>query len=233
MAANATTSDSSTLNDDALLDTALTLIAAAGWRRFSLQAMAAEAGVPMARIAERFPDRVSVVEAVVERTDALMLADVTAADEVEPHRDRLFDLMMRRLDVLAPHKAAVAAIASAAPFDPELGWRLGWQLRRSLRRTLEAAGIATAGLRGQARVQGLAAISAWVLRTWLTDDSPDLGPTMKALDTALDRADAMEQNLSRLVPFAGPGMRPRPASSESRGPATGGDDAPSESVRPA
>lgn len=214
MAASKTKSRTPDVDRDALLDTALTLIGAQGWRRFGLQALATEAGVPVARVAELFPDRVAVLEAVVDRTDGLMLADVTAADETEPHRDRLFDLMMRRLDALAPHKAAIAAIGKAVPCDPELGLRLGWRLRGALRRTLEAAGISTAGLRGLARVKALGILGIWVMRTWLEDDSPDMGPTMKALDTALDRAEAMERTLTKVVPFAGPGTTPRSASTD-------------------
>jgi hypothetical protein len=52
---------------------------------------------------------------------------------------------------------------------------------------LTAAGIGAAGPRGMIRAQGLAALFASVLRTWVNDDDPGQARTMAALDRALGR----------------------------------------------
>ena len=61
----------------------------------------------------------------------------------EPVRDQLFSLLMRRIDVLAAHRAGVLALLRAAPADPALALWLGCATRRSMRWMLEAAGVST------------------------------------------------------------------------------------------
>jgi len=195
---------------DKILDTALTLIGAEGWRRFTLDRLAREADIPVAQVADRFASRLALVRAAVDRVDHRMLADVRAEDEREPHRDRLFDLIMRRIDALAPHKDAVRELWRCAPYDPELGLCLGWRLRTSMQRTLEAAGIDTRGLRGMARIKGLCAVWMWTLRAWFHDDSPEHEKTMKTLDRALGRAESWEHILHCSVPMCGSTMSERP-----------------------
>jgi hypothetical protein len=59
---------------------------------------------------------------------------------------------------------------------------------------LEAAGMDTSGIKGAIRVAGLGGIYLNVLRTWMEDDSADLGRTMAALDKNLSRAEQIANN---------------------------------------
>jgi hypothetical protein len=70
---------------------------------------------------------------------------------------------------------------------------------------LDAADIATAGPSGALaiRLTGAAYLSA--MRVWQRDDSPDLGPTMAALDARLRRIERW------LRPLRPPAHRPEPA----------------------
>ena len=121
------------------------------------------------------------------RTDEHVLDGVDEAMEGEPVRDRLFDLIMRRLDELRPHKRAIRSMLSDVPRDPVSVLCVAPHLMQSMAWMLEAAGVRTDGLRGIARVQGLTAIYLRVLRTWLDDDSEDQGKTMAQLDRLLRR----------------------------------------------
>ena len=49
--------------------------------------------------------------------------------------------------------------------------------------------------RGLMRVQGLAGVWLAASRSWADDNSLDLGPTMAALDKALDRAEQIARTL--------------------------------------
>jgi hypothetical protein len=105
----------------------------------------------------------------------------------EPPRERLFDVLMRRLEILAPHKAAIRSLLRSATRNPGLGFALNGLAVRSEQWMLTAADIDAAGPRGMVRAQGLAMLFASVLRTWVRDDDPGLAHTMAALDRALAR----------------------------------------------
>jgi len=51
------------------------------------------------------------------------------------------------------------------------------------------------------RSKGLLAIWLATLKVWLEDDSPDLAPTMAALDRNLRRAESAVMGLDRLSPL--------------------------------
>lgn len=179
--------------EDAVAEAALAVAAAIGWRRTTLGAVAGHLGVPAARVATVAGTRAGLLRLMLRHIDRRMLEGVTAADELEPRRDRLFDLVMRRLEVLAPHRAAVESVARDALGDPATALALAAGTRQSAAVMLEAAGFSTHGLWGEARIQGLAGVFVRVLRTWRGDDTPDLSHTMKTLDKALDQAARAEK----------------------------------------
>lgn len=60
-----------------------------------------------------------------------------------------------------------------------------------MRWLLGAAGVSTAGLRGELRVKGLCAVWLCAMRAWQRDETDDMSVTMAALDTALQRAERL------------------------------------------
>ncbi len=117
----------------------------------------------------------------------------------EPPRERLFDVLMRRLEVLAPHKDAVRSLMRSAARNPGLALALNGLAVRSQQWMLTAADIDAAGPRGMVRAQGLALLFASVLRTWVDDDDPGHARTMAALDRALARGQRWSGFLDDLV----------------------------------
>src|SRR5205823_2677905 len=104
---------------------------------------------------------------------------------------RLFGLLMRRIDVLQAHRAGVLALLAAIPADPLLTLGLAGANLRSMAWMLDAAGVSSAGPAGMLRTKGLLGVWLWTLRAWRGDTDPDLGPTMAALDKALERAERL------------------------------------------
>jgi AcrR family transcriptional regulator len=184
-----------TTPDDRVIDAALKLAAANGWRRTALADIAGEAGLSLAELYSRFPSKASILEAFIRRVDRATLegADKTRDDDTSV-RDRLFELIMRRLDALEPHKAAVAALVRDLSFHPVASLCVGRRLSRSMAWVASVAGVPTTGPLGMLRVKGLAALYAYVLRVWLRDDSADHAKTMAALDKALQRAEMFAQS---------------------------------------
>ncbi len=170
---------------------ALDLAATQGWRDTTLADIAAAAGLTLADVHGVFRSKEAIVAAFQRGIDAQVLAGDDAALADEPARDRLFDVIMRRFDALAPHKEAVRAILRASLCDPLAALCGACAFERSMVWMLEAARIDPAGLSGALRVKGLAGVYLATLRVWLGDDSEDMARTMAALDRRLRQAESL------------------------------------------
>jgi hypothetical protein len=174
--------------DRALIRAAFDIAAAEGWPTVSVAKAARLSGLDVARARARFPTRLGVLARFGRLADQAALSDISTEG---PARDRLFDMIMRRIDLHQAHRAGVLAVLRAAPFDPGSALLLGLGLRNSMGWMLEGAGVSTAGWQGEVRVQGLLGVWVWTIRAWSRDDSEDLSSTMAALDTALQRVERM------------------------------------------
>jgi AcrR family transcriptional regulator len=172
-------------DSDRIIDAALARIARQGWRRLSLADIAAEAGLPILRVYRLFSSKPAILRGFFRRIDEAVLAAPPEGEPDERPRDRVFDLLMRRFDALTPHKAAIEVLGRELPTDPLAALAAGAGLLRSMRWMLEAAGIPGEGLGGIMAVKLTAAAYVATARVWLRDESPDLAPTMAALDRRL------------------------------------------------
>jgi AcrR family transcriptional regulator len=179
--------------DERVIDAVLALTARDGWRAASLPAIAAEAGVGLGALYDRFPDKPAILAALIRRVDRAMLtsggdgpAEGNGPAEGSP-RDRLFDVVMRRFETLQTMRPSITAIVAGV--DPASAARALSAGVRSLAWMLEAAGLDSTGVIGRLRVAGLATVYARAFRAWLDDDGADLGKTMAALDRGLAQAE--------------------------------------------
>src|ERR1700728_1726629 len=149
--------------------------------------IAKEAGVSLGQLRGEFASALAIFAAHIKAVDrAVLAADLSDMTE-EPPRERLFDVQMRRLGVLAPHREAVRSLLRSARRNPPLALALNGLAGRSQQWMLAAADISASGPRGVLRAQGLALLFGSVLSTWVRDDDPGLARTMAALDRALAR----------------------------------------------
>lgn len=173
---------------------ALALAGERGWENITLRDIAARAGVGLAEIYDLYCDKTDILAGygrMVDRSTlerAGMGEDSAGDDSAENRRDRLFDLVMERFEILNDHRAGVLSVLRGLWRDPKQAVIGAPHLARSMAWMLAAAGINTEGLRGAARVAGFSALYLGLLKSWSEDDSPDMGRTMAALDRALDRA---------------------------------------------
>lgn len=176
---------------DWLIDAAMALAAEAGWAGLSMQAIAKGAGVPLAEALVMFPGKPRLLAGFTRRIDTAVLAGGGAVDPADTPRDRLFEVLMRRFDALAPYRPAIRRIACDLGRDPAAALCQLGRLAGSMALMLECAGIDSAGMAGRLRVKGLALVYGAALKAWLEDDSPDQAGTMAALDRALMRAERL------------------------------------------
>ncbi len=172
------------------------VVAEHGWRGTTLSRIADASGTGLAALR----GIASTPEGIIIRFNRAVDKSVlegTVPSQGESPRDRLFDVLMRRLDALQPHRPGIVRFMKDLPFHPMLTMLLGAGMQRSMGWMLEAAGISASGPAGLARIQGMTAVWVYTLRAWMGDDSADLAATMAALDKALDRADQLARSLNR------------------------------------
>jgi AcrR family transcriptional regulator len=168
-----------------IIDAALAAIETQGWRNLSLAAIASAAEMPILSVYRVFPSKTAILCGLLRRIDETVLAVPLDIQDDERPRDRVFDLLMRRFDALAPHKGALVVLRRELLTDPPAALALAHAAFRSMSLMLEAAGISTGGLGGIARVKLTEHAYFQASRTWLRDDSPDLAQTMAVLDQRL------------------------------------------------
>jgi len=183
----------------------MALLAEKPIEQIGLAEIARAAGVSLAELRDEFGSSFAILAAYVKQVDRAVLAGEDADMAEEPPRERLFDVLMRRIELLTPHKEAVRSLMRSAMRNPGLALALQRLALRSQQWMLTAADIGAAGPRGFVRAQGLALLFASVLRTWVDDDDPGLARTMAALDRALARGQrwsGLLDELCRIPAFA-------------------------------
>jgi AcrR family transcriptional regulator len=186
-----------------IVDALMALLGERPYEEIGFADVAVRAGVPLHRCRAEFDSLIGVLAAHIRDIDSKVLAGGDGDMAQEPPRERLFDVLMRRLEALAPHKAAVRSLARSARCNPGFALALNCIAARSQRWMLTAAGIDASGIRGAIRAQGLAGLYAEVLRAWLDDEDPGLARTMAALDRQLARGARWSRcldDLCRLAP---------------------------------
>jgi AcrR family transcriptional regulator len=177
----------------------MALLADKRFEEIGLSEIAGRASLQLSELRDLFGSKLAIVAAHVKETDRRVLAADASDMAEEPPRERLFDVLMRRLETLAPHKAAVRSLLRSARRNPPLALALARLGARSQQWMLTAADISATGPKGALRAQGLAMLFASVLRTWVDDDDPGLARTMAALDGALSRGQRLMGVLDTLA----------------------------------
>jgi AcrR family transcriptional regulator len=188
-------------NREKIIDALMELLAQERIEDIGFGTIARRAGLTLADCRAEFRSVLAVLAAYTKEIDRQVLAGGDADTAEEPPRERLFDVLMRRLEALAPHKAAIRSLARSAARDPALAFALNGLTVRSMQWMLTAADINAAGPGGILRGQGLALLYASVLRTWLDDEDAGLARTMAALDRGLARGARWAGLLDELCRF--------------------------------
>jgi AcrR family transcriptional regulator len=176
----------------------MALLAKKPFGDIGLAEVATRAGVSLAQLRGEFDSTRAILAAQMKEIDRQVLDGADSAMAEETPRDRLFDILMRRLEALAPYKAAIRSLMRSALLSPGLALALNSLGIRTQRWMLAAADIDASGPKGTVRAQGLALLFAQTLRVWLDDDDPGLAKTMAALDRALTRGQSWARLLDDL-----------------------------------
>ena len=174
---------------DRIIDALMKLAAENSWSQISIPMVAEQASVSLSELRDSYPSKGAILGGFARRIDKIVL-DGTDSDMLEqPMRERLLDVMMRRLDAVQPYKVALKSISSAARQDPLMLAALNQLALNSWRYMLAAADIETEDELGLVRIQGAALVFVRTLETWFEDDDTDLSRTMASLDKELAKGE--------------------------------------------
>lgn len=96
----------------------MTLAAERPWDQIELPDIATAAGLTLSQLRGLFPSKLAMLGGVTRIVDDAVLAGSSDDLTGEPVKERLFDLVMRRLDAMAPYKAGLRKIAPGVHRDP-------------------------------------------------------------------------------------------------------------------
>lgn len=199
------------------------LVARESWDDVSMPAIAQAASVKLDVLRATYDSRMTILEDLARRTDMAVLRDLDPNLHEEKIRDRFFEVLMLRLDVLAPYKPGLKALARQARKDPLLALVLVRTVFQSQGWMVMAAGLGADGLQGAVRTKAVTFAYLDTMRVWFEDDEPGLAKTMAALDKALRTAERRLQRLAWFGKLVMPGRFSR--SDRDREPSETGDDA--------
>jgi AcrR family transcriptional regulator len=192
---------------DRIIDALMALAAERRWSEIELPGLAEQAGVSLAELRDHFPSKGAVLGAFSRRIDKQVLEGNSDDLMDEPVHERVFDVMMRRIDALSPYKEALRHIVKATRGDALFLAALNQVALNSQRFMLAAAGVDTEGPLGTVKLQGAVLVFARTLDVWFRDDDPGLARTMAALDKELRRGGRLMRGLGDVyrltTPFRG------------------------------
>jgi AcrR family transcriptional regulator len=184
------------------------LLELAGENRFediSIRDICKKAGVSLADFRDSFPSKGAVLASFSRRIDRAVLAQDSEELADESPRERLFDILMRRLEAMTPYREGLREAGAWLRRDPSSALAINQTVMGSMRFMLEAAGIEVdGGAAGTIKLQGLAFAWARIVGVWLDDDDPGLSKTMAELDRELTRGERAVAGVDRLNELASP-----------------------------
>ncbi len=109
-----------TSDRDKAIDALMALLAEHSFEQIGLAEVAGQAGIKLSQLRTEFGSTLAILAAHIKDIDRTVLAGGDADMAEEPVRERLFDVLMRRLEALAPYKEAVRSIMCSARRNPGL-----------------------------------------------------------------------------------------------------------------
>jgi AcrR family transcriptional regulator len=187
-----------------IIDSLMELAAGTRFEDISIRDICKAAGISLADFRDAFPSKGAVLAGLSRRIDHAVLAQDTGELADENPRERLFDVLMRRLEAMAPYREGLREAMAWLRREPVAALAMNQAATNSMRFMLEAAGIEARGASGAVKLQGLALAWARVLDVWLDDEEPALSKTMAELDRVLTRGERAVAGLDRVSALASP-----------------------------
>lgn len=177
------------------IEALMSLVADNGWKAVELPQVAEKAGMPLSALRDLYPSKGAMLAGFGRMLDKVVIENANPDLVGEPARERMFDLVMRRLDAMAPYKAALLEIRRAIRGDVVSAAALNQSALNSWRYLLGSVGIPVEDELGMLKIQGAVIVFARTADVWLDDADETMARTMATLDKEI-------KNGERILGFA-------------------------------
>ena len=131
-----------------IVDALMELAAETRFEDISIRDICTAAAVSLADFRDAFPSKGAVLAGFSRRIDRAVLAHDTGELADENPRERLFDVLMRRLEAMTPYREGVREAIAWLRREPVAALAMNQVSTNSMRFMLEAAGIEARGAAG-------------------------------------------------------------------------------------
>ena len=128
-----------------IVDALMELASAQRFEDISIRDICKTAGVTLADFRDAFPSKGAVLAGFSRRIDRAVLAQDGEELADESPRERLFDILMRRLEAMAPYREGLREVGAWLRRQPAAALAMNQVVVNSMRFMLEAAGIEVEG----------------------------------------------------------------------------------------
>jgi AcrR family transcriptional regulator len=174
-----------------IVDAAVALAEERGWGAVRLRQVAERLDMPLAELRRHFRDKDAVADAWLARADTAMLAAAPRGFAALAARQRLYRVICRWLDALAPHRRVTAEMLAEKlyPGHPHHNLALLFWLSRTVQWIREAARLDAGGMQKRVEEIGITALFVATLGVWVRDESPGAERTRRFLANRLAAAE--------------------------------------------
>jgi hypothetical protein len=169
-----------------LIQISLDMAANNPWADISLYDIAKKADIPHGDAMALCPDTSTIFMAYGRQVD-LKVAEAFDGESWQGmnEKDRLFDVLMERFDILNENRAGVISILNAITQDPKQMVCLSPMVCQSIEHMMRVAQVSSDGWKGTLKLTSLSGLYLKTLRDWVRDDAADMPATMASLDKGL------------------------------------------------
>jgi AcrR family transcriptional regulator len=169
------------------------------WSAIGMRAIAAQAGIGLPELMHHASSKSSILQTFARDIDeAMLLMFQRYPAEGEPH-DRIFDVMLKRLEILGPYRAVIASVLRSRKVDPGEAVRMLQSVSESIGWMVTAARVEEEPAWQSLGRFGLMRAYLRALSVWAKSDDPGMTRSMAALDRALRDSERFSERTSAVV----------------------------------
>ncbi|HYN00274.1 MAG TPA: hypothetical protein VET25_11045 [Aestuariivirgaceae bacterium] len=172
------------------------------WHEISMAAIAGQAGLSLSLLMRHAPSKSSILQDFSRDIDEAMILSFEKYPAEGDAHDRLFDVILKRLEILQPYRQVIASVMRRARAEGVEAVRLLQSLSDSIGWIVSAARVEQEPAWQSFGRLGLMRAYLHVLSVWSKDDDPGLARTMAALDRALRDSERFNRRANGIMEVA-------------------------------